>query len=70
MPSPARRIGTTTNFLPAIRHPMVCSRGVRTPTLSSARSRVTSYAISIAISSTNSLNSFFGVSTLLSSVIL
>ena len=63
MPRPARNTGTTTSFLPAIRYPVVVSSGVTTSTTSSSSVWVTSYAMSIAISSTSSRKSFVGVST-------
>jgi hypothetical protein len=61
IPSPARRIGTSVSFFPLTRHPLARSSGVSTGAGSTARSLVTSYAISIAISSTSSLNIFVGV---------
>ena len=52
MPSPARRIGTSTSFLPDKRRPAAISSGVSTLVDSTASSRVASYASSIATSAT------------------
>jgi len=57
-PSPARRIGTSASFFPATRTPRIRSSGVSTSAVSSGRSFVTSYAMSMAISFTSCLKSF------------
>src|SRR5690349_19793334 len=57
MPRPARRIGTSVNFFPATWLPVVRSSGVSISTVSSGKSFVTSYAMSIAISLTSCLKS-------------
>ena len=61
MPSPARRIGTSVSFLPLTRIPVVRSSGVSTGAASRGSSLVASYAINVAISSTNSLKILVGV---------
>src|SRR5437762_7530736 len=57
MPNPARKMGTSVSFFPATWLPDVFSSGVSISTGSSARSFVTSYAMSIAISLTSCLKS-------------
>src|SRR5512133_3558932 len=61
MPSPARRMGTRTGSYPERRRASKRSSGVSMVIGSSGRWRVASKAISMAISSTNSLKTLVGV---------
>ena len=61
MPSPALNIGTTASFLPTIIGVIHFSIGVSTSTSQSTRSPMASNPSSIAISSTNFLNSLVPV---------
>ena len=65
IPRPALNIGTIANFFPAKTLHFVLHTGVSISTFSVGRFLVTSYAISIETSETNSLKSFEPVSLLL-----
>ena len=62
MPSPARRMGTMPSFLPSSIFARQRATGVSISTSRSGKSRVISYAMSMAISESSSRNSFVPVS--------